>query len=91
MKTIIGDEYFFPVSKVPGYWSRQLPRHMAKNYSKDISLFVERGSKLPLLVKSWQGKSTFIKAIVNEFKYSGEIKGHNVQVGYFAQNRRGIS
>jgi ATP-binding cassette subfamily F protein 3 len=35
-----------------------------------------------------QGKSTFIKAIVNEFKYSGEIiLGHNVQVGYFAQNQ----
>jgi ATP-binding cassette subfamily F protein 3 len=35
-----------------------------------------------------QGKSTFIKAIVNEFEFQGEIKlGHNVQVGYFAQNQ----
>jgi ATP-binding cassette subfamily F protein 3 len=35
-----------------------------------------------------QGKSTFIKAIVNEFEYKGNIKlGHNVQVGYFAQNQ----
>jgi ATP-binding cassette subfamily F protein 3 len=35
-----------------------------------------------------QGKSTFIKAIVNEFKYNGTIKlGHNVQLGYFAQNQ----
>ena len=34
------------------------------------------------------GKSTFIKAIVNEFEYKGNIKmGHNVQVGYFAQNQ----
>jgi ATP-binding cassette subfamily F protein 3 len=35
-----------------------------------------------------QGKSTFIKAIVNEFEFQGDIKlGHNVQVGYFAQNQ----
>jgi ATP-binding cassette subfamily F protein 3 len=47
---------------------------------------VERGSKIALLVKT--AKSTFIKAIVNEFEYEGDIKlGHNVQVGYFAQNQ----
>jgi ATP-binding cassette subfamily F protein 3 len=48
---------------------------------------VERGSKIAV-GQNGQGKSTFIKAIVNEFEYEGDIKlGHNVQVGYFAQNQ----
>jgi ATP-binding cassette subfamily F protein 3 len=49
---------------------------------------VERGSKIAFVGQNGQGKSTFIKAIVNEFKYDGTIKlGHNVQLGYFAQNQ----
>jgi ATPase subunit of ABC transporter with duplicated ATPase domains len=49
---------------------------------------VERGSKIAFVGQNGQGKSTFIKAIVNEFEYEGDIKlGHNVQVGYFAQNQ----
>jgi ATP-binding cassette, subfamily F, member 3 len=49
---------------------------------------VERGSKIAFVGQNGQGKSTFIKAIVNEFKYDGIIKlGHNVQLGYFAQNQ----
>ena len=59
-----------------------------KTILKDISLLVERGSKIAFVGQNGQGKSTFIKAIVNEFKYDGTIKlGHNVQVGYFAQNQ----
>jgi ATP-binding cassette subfamily F protein 3 len=55
---------------------------------KDISLLVERGSKIAFVGQNGQGKSTFIKAIVNEFEYGGSIKlGHNVQIGYFAQNQ----
>ena len=55
---------------------------------KDISLLVERGSKIAFVGQNGQGKSTFIKAIVNEFEFEGTIKlGHNVQVGYFAQNQ----
>jgi ATP-binding cassette subfamily F protein 3 len=55
---------------------------------KDIDLLVERGSKIAFVGQNGQGKSTFIKAIVNEFEYSGNIKlGHNVQLGYFAQNQ----
>jgi ATP-binding cassette subfamily F protein 3 len=67
--------------------------HVTKAYGdktilKDISLLVERGSKIAFVGQNGQGKSTFIKAIVNEFEYEGEIKlGHNVQVGYFAQNQ----
>jgi ATP-binding cassette subfamily F protein 3 len=50
---------------------------------------VERGSKIAFVGQNGQGKSTFIKAIVNEFEYEGDIKlGHNVQVGYFAKPSR---
>ena len=82
----------FPVSKVPGRVVIEA-EHVTKAYGdktilKDISLLVERGSKSAFVGQNGQGKSTFIKAIVNEFEYEGEIKlGHNVQVGYFAQNQ----
>ncbi|MGH2664875.1 ABC-F family ATP-binding cassette domain-containing protein [Flavobacterium sp.] len=82
----------FPVSKVPGKVVIEA-EHVTKAYGdktilKDISLLVERGSKIAFVGQNGQGKSTFIKAIVNEFEYQGSIKlGHNVQVGYFAQNQ----
>lgn len=82
----------FPVSQTPGRVVIEA-EHVTKAYGdkvilKDISLLVERGSKIAFVGQNGQGKSTFIKAIVNEFKYDGTIKmGHNVQVGYFAQNQ----
>ena len=82
----------FPVSKVPGKVVIEA-ENVTKAYGdkiilKDIDLLVERGSKIAFVGQNGQGKSTFIKAIVNEFEYQGDIKmGHNVQVGYFAQNQ----
>lgn len=82
----------FPVSKVPGRVVIEA-EEVTKSYGdktilKDISLLVERGSKIAFVGQNGQGKSTFIKAIVNEFEFQGEIKlGHNVQIGYFAQNQ----
>ena len=82
----------FPVSVTPGRVVVEA-EHVTKAYDdkvilKDISLLVERGSKIAFVGQNGQGKSTFIKAIVNEFKYEGTIKlGHNVQLGYFAQNQ----
>ncbi len=82
----------FPVSKVPGRVVVEA-EHVTKRFGsktvlKDISLMVERGSKIAFVGQNGQGKSTFIKAMVNEFDYEGNIKlGHNVQVGYFAQNQ----
>ena len=82
----------FPVSKVPGRVVVEA-ENVTKAYGdktilKDINLLVERGSKIAFVGQNGQGKSTFIKAIVNEFEYQGIIKlGHNVQVGYFAQNQ----
>jgi len=82
----------FPVSITPGRVVVEA-EHVTKAYGektilKDISLLVERGSKIAFVGQNGQGKSTFIKAIVNEFEYEGNIKlGHNVQLGYFAQNQ----
>lgn len=82
----------FPVSITPGRVVIEA-EHVTKSYGdktilKDISLLVERGSKIAFVGQNGQGKSTFIKAIVNEFEYKGSIKlGHNVQLGYFAQNQ----
>jgi ATP-binding cassette, subfamily F, member 3 len=82
----------FPVSKEPGKVVIEAEK-VTKSYGdktilKDISLLVERGSKIAFVGQNGQGKSTFIKAIVNEFEFQGNIKlGHNVQLGYFAQNQ----
>ncbi|WP_333879442.1 ABC-F family ATP-binding cassette domain-containing protein, partial [Flavobacterium sp.] len=82
----------FPVSQTPGRVVIEAA-HVTKSYGdktvlKDISLLVERGSKIAFVGQNGQGKSTLIKAIVNEFQYDGSIKlGHNVQLGYFAQNQ----
>ena len=82
----------FPVSQTPGRVVIEA-EHVTKAYGdktilKDISLLVERGSKIAFVGQNGQGKSTFMKAIVNEFKFEGSIKlGHNVQLGYFAQNQ----
>lgn len=82
----------FPVSVTPGRVVVEA-EHVTKKYDqktilKDISLLVERGSKIAFVGQNGQGKSTFVKAILDEFEYEGTIKlGHNVQVGYFAQNQ----
>lgn len=82
----------FPVSITPGrvvVEAEQVTKaYGEKTILKDISLLVERGSKIAFVGQNGQGKSTFIKAIVNEFDFRGTIKlGHNVQLGYFAQNQ----
>lgn len=82
----------FAVSVTPGRVVVEA-ENVTKSYGdktvlKDISLLVERGSKIAFVGQNGQGKSTFIKAILNEFEYEGTIKlGHNVQLGYFAQNQ----
>lgn len=82
----------FPVSVTPGRVVIEV-ENLTKSYGektilKDISLLVERGSKIAFVGQNGQGKSTFVKAILDEFNYEGNIKlGHNVQLGYFAQNQ----
>ncbi|AMO21027.1 ABC-F family ATP-binding cassette domain-containing protein [Flavobacterium columnare] len=82
----------FPISVVPGRVVVEADKvtkaYGEKTILKDISLNIERGSKIAFVGQNGQGKSTFIKAIVNELPYEGIIKlGHNVQLGYFAQNQ----
>lgn len=82
----------FPISVTPGKVVVEA-EHVSKAFGdkkvlSDISLLVERGNKIAFVGQNGQGKSTFIKAIVDEFPYEGTIKlGHNVQLGYFAQNQ----
>jgi ATP-binding cassette subfamily F protein 3 len=82
----------FPVSIDPGKVVLEI-EHVTKRFGnkvifKDIDLLVERGSKIAFVGQNGQGKSTLIKAIIDEFEYEGKIKlGHNVQIGYFAQNQ----
>jgi ATP-binding cassette subfamily F protein 3 len=82
----------FPVSIVPGKVVIEA-HHISKNYDevqvlKNINLTVERDSKTAFVGQNGQGKSTLAKIIVGEIKYQGVLKlGHNVQIGYFAQNQ----
>lgn len=54
----------------------------------NIDLLIERGSKIAFVGQNGQGKSTLAKIIVGEISHTGTMKlGHNVQIGYFAQNQ----
>ena len=55
---------------------------------KDVNLTIKRGEKIAFVGKNGQGKSTLVKCIMNEISYQGQLKvGHNIQIGYFAQNQ----
>ena len=58
------------------------------NVFKDVNLTIKRGEKVAFVGKNGQGKSTLVKCIMNEISYQGQLKvGHNIQIGYFAQNQ----
>ena len=51
------------------------------------TFMIERGEKIAFVGKNGEGKSTMVKAIMNEIEHTGQLTvGHNVQIGYFAQN-----
>lgn len=53
----------------------------------DATFMLERGQKIAFVGKNGEGKSTMVKAIMGEIEHLGELTvGHNVQIGYFAQN-----
>lgn len=58
---------------------------------KAASMSVQRGEKIAFVGKNGEGKSTMIKAIMGEIDFEGELQlGHNVQIGYFAQNQASL-
>ena len=82
----------FPVSVTPGKVVLEID-DVSKSYGEKevlshVSLLVERGSKIAFVRQNGQGKTTLAKMIIGETDYQGTIKlGHNVQLGYFAQNQ----
>lgn len=65
---------------------------LSKNYDdhvvfRDASMTIKRGEKVSFVGRNGEGKSTMIKAIMGEIEYEGKCTiGHNVKIGYFAQN-----
>ncbi len=54
----------------------------------DVDLTIERGDKVAFVGKNGEGKSTLVKCIMDQISYEGKLTiGHNVQIGYFAQNQ----
>ncbi|GAK37683.1 ribosomal protection-like ABC-F family protein [Bacteroides graminisolvens] len=54
----------------------------------DVNLTINRGDKVAFVGKNGEGKSTLVKCIMNEIDFDGKLLiGHNVQIGYFAQNQ----
>jgi ATP-binding cassette subfamily F protein 3 len=82
----------FPVSIIPGKVVVEATQ-ICKDYGdlkvlQNIDLMVNRGSKIAFVGQNGQGKSTLAKIIVGDLQAKGDVKlGHNVQVGYFAQNQ----
>ena len=82
----------FPVSVTPGKVVIEA-ENISKNYGekevlRGVDLMVERDSSIAFVGQNGQGKSTLAKIIVSEIPFGGVMKlGHNVQIGYFAQNQ----
>tara|TARA_E500000331_G_scaffold204908_1_gene196614 strand:+ start:1197 stop:3095 length:1899 start_codon:yes stop_codon:yes gene_type:complete len=82
----------FPISVNPGKVIFEI-KDLSKNYDdlevlKSINLILARNSKVAFVGQNGQGKTTLAKIINNEINYNGSLKiGHNVQIGYFAQNQ----
>lgn len=58
------------------------------NVFSDVSFTINRGEKVAFVGRNGEGKTTLVKCIMNEIPFDGTLKiGHNVQIGYFAQNQ----
>ena len=62
-----------------------------KTIFENVSLTIERGDKVAFVGRNGEGKSTLVKCIMSELEHDGQIQlGHNVQIGYFAQNQASL-
>lgn len=58
------------------------------NIFHDVNFIIKRGDKVAFVGKNGEGKSTLVKCIMSEIPFGGTLKvGHNIQIGYFAQNQ----
>ena len=82
----------FEISKEPGKIIAEI-ENVSKSYGdkevlSNVNLMIERNAKVAFVGQNGQGKSTLAKMMVGEIPYEGNLKlGHNVEVGYFAQNQ----
>ena len=62
-----------------------------KTIFSNASFMIERGQKVAFVGRNGEGKSTMVKCIMNQLEHEGELTlGHNVQIGYFAQNQASL-
>ena len=62
-----------------------------KRIFANVSLTIERGDKVAFVGRNGEGKSTLVKCIMSELQHEGSLQlGHNVQIGYFAQNQASL-
>lgn len=70
--------------------------HLSKAYGDkmildNIGMIINRGEKVAFVGKNGEGKSTLVKCLIDEIGYAGTLKlGHNVKIGYFAQNQAAL-
>ncbi|MCT4616565.1 MAG: ATP-binding cassette domain-containing protein [Marinifilaceae bacterium] len=82
----------FPASPRSGTYPVEVDA-VSKKYDEhevfnNISLTIERGEKIAFVGRNGEGKSTLVKCIMNEIDFEGSLSlGHNVKIGYFAQNQ----
>jgi ATP-binding cassette subfamily F protein 3 len=82
----------FPVKTQPGKVILEVDK-VSKSYGQlkvlsEVSMLISRGSKIAFVGQNGQGKTTLAKIMVGELEHQGHMKlGHNVQIGYFAQNQ----
>lgn len=85
----------FPPSPRSGNYP-VIANQVAKSYGEhtvfqNVSFTIERGDKVAFVGRNGEGKSTLVKCIMDEIDFQGELKlGHNVQIGYFAQNQASL-
>jgi ATP-binding cassette subfamily F protein 3 len=82
----------FAISKEPGKIVVEA-ENMSKSYGdkhvlENVDLLIERNSRIAFVGQNGQGKSTLAKMMVGDIPFEGHLKlGHNVEIGYFAQNQ----